>query len=339
LWRPHIFRAFRVIETYRGKTIAISPVALVLVVILAGQWAALSQQDPGESSNQAEKTRDSTKSDSPGFEPLPAGRAPLSPEQIRGLVQKVADKEIENHKKEHNYTYVEREEQHHLDGKGTVKSTESKTSDVMMIYGEQVERLIAKNDKPLSDKEAAKEDEKIQRLIDKRKREGAEERRKRLEGEEKQRQEERDFVRDVSDAYRFRLAGSERLEGRETYVIDAEPRTDFEPRHKNAKLLTKFRFRVWIDKAESQWVKLDAQCIDTVAWGLVVARIHQGSRILIETTRVNDEVWLPKHVEVKLDARVALLKNFREDIDISYRDYKKFRSDTRIVGVGDTEGK
>ena len=56
---------------------------------------------------------------------------------------------------------------------------------------------------------------------------------------------------------------------------------------------------------------------------------------MIETTRVNDEVWLPKHVAVKIDARVALLKNFNEDVDFTYRDYKKFRSDTRIVGVGE----
>ena len=34
-----------------------------------------------------------------------------------------------------------------------------------------------------------------------------------------------------------------------------------------AKLLPKFRFRVLIDKADEEWVKLDAQCIDTVAVG------------------------------------------------------------------------
>ena len=269
------------------------------------------------------------------IDPLATGSASLTEEQIRGLIRQVADKDIDNNKRQTNYTYLEREEQHHLDGKGIPKSSESKTSDVMMIYGEQVERLIAKNDKPLSQKETAKEDEKIQKIIDKRKQETDEERRKRLEKEEKQRAEDREFVKDVSDAYNFRLLGIEQLEGREAYVIDAEPRPDFQPHHKDAKLLTKFCFRVWIDKEEKQWVKLEAECIDTVSWGVFVARIHKGSRILIETTRVNDEVWLPKHVDIKVDARFALLKNFNEDIDLSYRDYKKFRSDTRIVGVGE----
>ena len=41
------------------------------------------------------------------------------------------------------------------------------------------------------------------------------------------------------------------------------------PITKEAKILPKFRFRVSIDQAESQWVKLDAECIDTVSVGMV----------------------------------------------------------------------
>ncbi len=131
------------------------------------------------------------------------------------------------------------------------------------------------------------------------------------------------------------MVGTEDLDGRETYVIDADPKPGYQPRIKEAKVLPKFRFRLWIDKAETQWVKLDATCIDTVSWGLFLARIHKGSRILIETTRVNEEVWLPKHVDVKVDARVALLKNFNVEEDLHYSDYKKFRTDAKIVGVGE----
>jgi len=42
-------------------------------------------------------------------------------------------------------------------------------------------------------------------------------------------------------------------------------------------------------------------------------------------------------VDVKVDVRLALLKNFNEDIDLSYRDYKKFRTDAKIVGVGEVQ--
>ena len=78
-------------------------------------------------------------------------------------------------------------------------------------------------------------------------------------------------MREVADAYNFRMTRIETLDGRETYVVDAQPRPEYEPHLKEARMLPKFRFRAWIDKRESQWKKLDIQCIDTVSFGLVVA--------------------------------------------------------------------
>ncbi|MGA8489964.1 MAG: hypothetical protein WB711_06045 [Terriglobales bacterium] len=261
----------------------------------------------------------------------------LSQEQIRDLIRQTAANDMENDKRQRDYTYIQREEEQRLDGKGQVKSTETKTSEIMELYGEQVERLIAKDGKPLSEKDAKKEEDKIQKLIDKRKNESEEDRKKREEKEEKDREQGRQFVREVDDAYNFTFVGIESLSGRDTYIIDGEPRPGYEPHLKEAKILPKFRFRAWIDKDESQWKKLDIQCIDTVSFGLFLARIHKGSRIIIEQTRINNEVWLPQHINVKVDVRVALLKDFNVEDDITFRDYKKFRTDTKIVPIGEVQ--
>jgi len=261
----------------------------------------------------------------------------LSQDQIRDLIRQTAANDMENDKRQRDYTYIQREEQHHLDGKGQVKSTETKTSEILELYGEQVERLIAKDDKPLPEKDARKEEEKIQKVIDKRKNESEEEHDKREKKEEKDREQDRQFVREVADAYNFTFVGIDSLSGRDTYVIDGEPRPGYEPHLKEAKILPKFRFRAWIDKDEAQWKKLDVQCIDTVSFGLFLARVHKGSRIIIEQTRINDEVWLPQHIAVKIDVRLALLKNFDVEDDITYRDYKKFRTDTKIIPVGEVQ--
>jgi len=297
---------------------------VVLLVIALAPWIALGQETPAPPSTVPQASAAESVST-------------LSAEQIRGLIRQVAEKDMANDKRQRDYTYIEREEEHRLDGKGQVKSTETKTSEVMMVYGDQIERLIAKNDKPLSPKDAAKEDERIQKITEKRKNETDEQRAKRLKQEEKDREETRKFVGEVADAYNFHLAAMEELDGRETYVIDAEPRPGFEAHSKEAKFLPKFRFRVWIDKAEGQWVKLDAQAIDTVSVGLFLARVHKGSRIVIEQTRVNDEVWLPRHVAVNVDVRLALVKNFNVAEDVTYRDYKKFRSNTRVVPLGEVQ--
>jgi hypothetical protein len=272
-------------------------------------------------------------SDAPPAAASPA--PPLSEGQIRQLVGEAAAKDMQNDKQRRDYTYVERQEEHRVDGKGQVKSTEIKTYDVMEIYGEQVQKLISKDDKPLSEKDARKEDDKIQKLIDKRKNESESDRQKRLQKEEKEREDDRQFVAEIANAYSFRFIGMESLDGRSNYVIDAEPKPGYQPDRKEARILPKFRFRVWIDKDDMQWTKLDVQCIDTVSFGLFLFRMHQGSRAIIEQTRVNDEVWLQRHVRVNLDVRLALLKNFDFDIDVTDRDYKKFRSNTRIIPLGE----
>ena len=259
----------------------------------------------------------------------------LSQQQMQELLRVVAQKDEENNKYLKNYTYIEREVQDKLDGKGNVKSTETHTYEILEIYGEQVQRLIAKDDKPLSDKDKAKEEEKIQKVIDKRKNESDGDRKKREEKEEKEREDGRKFVREVADAYNFKLVGTEAVGGREAWVIDGEPRPGFEPKMKEAKFLPKFHGRVWIDKSDLQLAKMNVECLDTVSWGVFLARFHKGSRFMLEQTRVNDEVWLPLHLEAKIDVRVALVKNFDVGFEQSFRDYKKFGSSTKIVGMSE----
>ena len=268
----------------------------------------------------------------------------VPPEQIRDLLRRAEEKDLENEKRLRDYTYIEREERHKLNGRGgepdgvnsgEVKKIDSRTWEILEIYGEPVARLTAKDDKTLSADEAKKEDDKIQKIIDKRKNESENDRRKRLEKEEKGREEDRKFVLEIADAFNFRLLGSEALDGRDAWVLEGEPRPGFEPKSRDARMLSKFKGRVWIDKTDAQWVKLDITAIDTISFGFVLARVHKGTHILFEQIRVNDEVWLPKQVEIHLDARVALFKAYDEDIDLTFHDYRKFRTDTKMTVVGE----
>jgi hypothetical protein len=308
---------------------------ILIFLFLVATWLAHATQDQAQSAAPADGGVQASSKPSSLPDLKPDAKGAFSQEQMQQLFRVVADNDMKNDQRLRNYTYVERDDQHRLDGKGQIKSTEIKTYDVMELYGEQVQRLTEKEDKPLDAKDSAKEEEKIQKIIDKRKNESEEARRKREEKEEKDREQDRQFVREVADAYNFRLVGTESLGGRDAWVIDAVPRPGYEPHMKDAKFLPKFRFRAWIDKSEAQWAKLDIECIDTVSVGLFLARIHRGSRIVIEQKRVNDEVWLPLHVSVKVDLRLALLKEYNVEQDITYRDYRKFRASTRIVNLGE----
>ncbi|HEV2401530.1 MAG TPA: hypothetical protein VGS27_31630 [Candidatus Sulfotelmatobacter sp.] len=319
-----------------GKCILVVPLALACLSAFAQQPA---QTDTRASSSKV--TSDSAAhveaNKSPVLDLTPDADGKLSQQQMQELFRVVAEKDLDNQKRERDYTYTEREVQNNLDGKGQVKSKEIKTYEILEIDGEQVQRLIAKDDKPLDAKETAKEDNKIQKIIDKRKNESEGDRRKREQKQEKEREDGRKFVREIADAYNFKLVGTESVDGREAWVIDGEPRPGFEPHMKESKFLSKFRGRVWIDKSDLQLSKLDVEALDTVSIGLVLARIHKGTRFMLEQTRVNDEVWLPKQVDYKVDVRVALLKGFNVDGEQSYRDYKKFRTSTKIIGMSEVK--
>jgi hypothetical protein len=308
-WRSvfSIFVACSAALAYAQNTTAPEPVQRVLA---AGQPASLS---------------------------LPSAPGLLSQDQMKDLIQRVVANDIENDKKQRDYTYIERDVENNLDGKGNTKSTETKTYEVLQVYGEQVQRLIEKDDKPISAKESAKEEEKIEKIINKRKNESENDRRKRAEREEKDHEEGRQFEREIADAYNFTLLGTELVGGRETWAITAEPRPGFVPHMKYANFLPKFRGRLWIDKADLQMAKMDVECLDTVSWGLFLARFHRGSHFMVEQTRVNDEVWLPRQLDFKIDLRLALLKNFKVDAEQTFRDYKKFRTDAKIVGIGEVQ--
>src|SRR5579863_4269153 len=313
--------------------------ALSLCLFLS--LAAVAQQAP-QPSPETHPSLESTKAgghaaseSSPQPDLTPDASGKLSQQQMQQLFRVVAAKDMENDKLQRNYTYIERQVQSRLDKSGQTKSSEVSTYEILEIYGEQVQRLISKNDQPLSAKDAAKEEEKIQKIIDKRKNESDEERRKREEKEEKEREDGRKFVREIADAYNFKLIGSEAVNGRPTWVIDGEPRPGFQPHMKEAKFLPKFHGRVWIDQNDLQLAKMDVEALDTISWGLFLARFHKGSRFMLEQTRVNDEVWLPRQLAVKVDARLALLKSLDVDIEQSFRDYKKFRTSSKIVGMGE----
>lgn len=239
-----------------------------------------------------------------------------------------------------NYTCQQREVMRHVDSHGTVKSTEIKTWDITVLYGEPYSRLIQKDDKPLNEKDEKKEEEKIDRFIAKRKNESEGDREKRLAKEKKEREEGRAFLRDVANAYDFRVAGEEAVDGRPAWVLEATPRKDFHPTQPHADILPKIKGKIWIDKQEYYWVKAEAEAIDTISFGWFLARVHKGSHFSFEQLRLNNEVWLMKRFYLNAGMRLFLFKNEAIEQEDIFSDYKKFTTGTKILpGVTEVEPK
>jgi hypothetical protein len=230
-----------------------------------------------------------------------------------------------------SYTCQNRQVIRHLDKHGEVKSTEIKTFDVNFYFGEEYARLTQENDKPLSEEAQKKEDEKLEKFLKKYRDESPEDREKRLAKEKKEREEGRAFLRDVVNAYDFRLVGEEPVDDVESYVIDATPRPDFKPTQPHAAMLKKIKGRLWIEKNNYNWVKVEAQALDTISFGFFLFRIHPGSHFILEKTLLKNEVWLLKRLDIDGGARIALFKNENIRQEDVFSNYKKFVTSVKVI--------
>ncbi|MGH9568111.1 MAG: hypothetical protein ACRD4F_00630, partial [Candidatus Angelobacter sp.] len=123
----------------------------------------------------------------------------------------------------------------------------------------------------------------------------------------------------------------EEVDGAETYVIEATPRPDFQPTQKHADILKKIKGRIWIEKNDYNWVKVEAEATDTISFGMFLVRIHPGSHFTLEKTLVNNEVWLLRRLDINGGARIALFKNENIEQEEVTSNFRKFVTSVRIL--------
>ena len=121
------------------------------------------------------------------------------------------------------------------------------------------------------------------------------------------------------------------IDGRSVWVVSGAPRPGAKAKSGDAKVLLKMRGRIWIDKATYQWARVEAETTDTISWGLFLARLNSGAKMVFEQTEVNSELWLPKRLLLTGSGRVGLIKRLARDEEIEWSNYKKFSVDSRIV--------
>jgi hypothetical protein len=251
----------------------------------------------------------------------------------REIVRKSVSIDNDYNKRAEDYTMAQKTVEKVLGSDGRVKSTSSKTKDIFFIRGERYNRLIEKDGKPLPPGEEKKEREQFEKRLAERNREPEAQLKKRLAEREKRRKHDREFLQEIPDAFTFKLLPDEKIDGRAVWAIEASPRPDYKPRASEAKNLTKFRGKLWIDKADYAWVKMECESMETFSFGFLIARLSKGAHFIMEQTRLSDDLWLPKRIQIRYDARIALLKHQTGEVEQTMCNFKKFQTDSRILSV------
>ena len=257
----------------------------------------------------------------------------LFAQNAQEIVRKSVELDQVNWLRMKDYTWVARSTERHFASNGKVKSEERKAWETIILNGEPYRRMLERNGHPLPPEELRKEQEKLDKNVARLQQETAGQKQRRLAEYEKQRLKERAFLREIPDAYDLKLVGDAQVDGHDVWVIVGTPKSGYRAKDRDAKALDKVRGKLWVDKSNYQWVRVEAETTGTISFGLFLARLNPGAKMTFEQTRINNELWLPKHMFLKGTGRLGLLLRVATEEDITWNDYRKFQVDSKVVGT------
>ncbi|MFZ3217686.1 MAG: hypothetical protein WA192_16630, partial [Candidatus Acidiferrales bacterium] len=239
-----------------------------------------------------------------------------------------------------NYAGSKIEEETDFDGSGKPKKPEVRESTFFYLHGTEVSTLVKLDGQPLSPEAQKKENARVLKQIDELEKSAN---KKETQAEKDKQAEKEENDEDVSidtflRACEFVNPRRERFRGQDVLVFDFEPNPEFKARTLMEKIAQKLGGVIWIDENAHDVVRLDAFFVSNLKLaGGLLADLQKGTRVILEQTYVNNEVWLPTYEEVHIDLRFLLVKGIKVDGTTRYFDYKKFSVET-ISSIGQPKG-
>ncbi len=239
------------------------------------------------------------------------------------------------------YTFTETYSEKRLGGDGSVKKERVETYEVYPSVEPRklYRRLVARDGRPVSEKELEERDKKHQEKMERREqRRAARSEAERAAREAESQRKERAVIDEVFLMDEFRLTGRELVDGRPTIVVEFAPRPGYKPVTEGGKVIQKFSGRAWVDEADRQLVRLEAQLVENLGVGPArIARLQKGASAYFVRRKINGEIWLPSEARFTGRAKMLLVFGGRLDVISRYFDYRKFSVGTQEEVTPETE--
>ena len=241
---------------------------------------------------------------------------------VRTLMTEVMNHQKQLEKVRENYTFHSSTITQDIDSDGKVTKTESEDSEVFYVNTHRIERTVKKDGKPLNDHDQQKEQERINKLVEKAQKVPPGEP---LEGPNTT--VSISHLLDIMDAFNPRR---EIFRGRSTIIFDFAGRHDAKTHGLVDDASKKIAGTLWVDERDHQVARMEARFTDNfhVAGGLL-ANVQKGSSFYFDQAPVNGEIWFPTAGEGNIRARVLLLKGVRQHVIERDSDYERFTVETQ----------
>jgi hypothetical protein len=265
---------------------------------------------------------------------------------VTTLLREVSKNQDAVEKRFAEYSFLRKETEREIDGKGVLKKETVKVSEVFPIINRApIMKLISENGVPLSGDRAAKEDKRVQEEFLKAERDKDKDAQKATERRaarerEKAAQSKKDEDEDVEISQFFRHCEfvsprRERFQDRETIVFDFRVQPGFKPSTRQESLISKLVGVVWIDPLDKQVIRLEARLAEgfKMGGGLVLS-LRPGAALVMEQTRLKEGIWMPRFAQINLSVKVLLFGGGDINQTVEWSDYKHFSSDIDSYKLG-----
>jgi hypothetical protein len=267
----------------------------------------------------------------PAAVPASADEKPLP--ETRQLILDLERNQKANEAAQKDYTYHVHTEELDTDSAGVTKKTTITDSESLTIDSVRVDRVVARDNKPLTPDEARKESDRIDKEVAK-----AKAKRAGNDAKGKDTDNRGDELISASRILELGTFSNPRrvlLNGRPTIVLDYAGDPNAPTRNSAEKIIRDLVGTVWADEQDRVMVQAQGHFLDDfkIAGGLV-ADIHHGFSFQVAFTNVDGQVWLPHEVHAQGSARLLLFKRISGSFQLTASDYRKYRTSTTIIPTG-----
>lgn len=138
-------------------------------------------------------------------------------------------------------------------------------------------------------------------------------------------------IRELSRYYDFQREKDEPVDGVLHYLLSFKPKDAKDiPKAKSReeKVLAHLTGKLWIHPADFSIVMSDSRLVSPLPFAIIDLVSLRDLRIRYQAFKLNDQVWLPKQMEVSYQVRVLYFRTIRERQKAAMRNYAQLKAKT-----------
>ncbi|MCL5289077.1 MAG: hypothetical protein M1453_13920 [Acidobacteria bacterium] len=217
---------------------------------------------------------------------------PLSPEEIRVLMERTLSNQHRND--EALAEYERRERRQARKDESDTQLSEDKTFRVVPTGTGTLRLLVEEAGKPVPSEHYRRQLRDLEQALLWALEPAESKQKRRVEKFDKRSRERTEMVDAIGDAFLFTWQGRETANSHSLVRLSLEPNPAFKPHSRNTEMFRHARATLWIDEAAAQLVRAEAEIVTDISiGGGFLGKIYRGGRFVLEQKQVADGVWFP----------------------------------------------